>query len=206
MQNPAKRLLLLALLALVVAACGPLPVTVDLTEPLRKAGLDQKQFNLSLNVPENTDLGERYQNDEPVEIYLPGNEGYTVRFTPPNLPATPVNLVLDFRARVDYAFDDCIQNLGGTIEAAGYLSPDAPPWDNPLLGLSATVELKPEGYFVLEKRISLSKAQREAILKGNATVGVRVVLRQLKGQTGSCKPQVSGTYTIERAVIEARFL
>jgi len=196
-----KRFLLLAALALAAAACGPLPVTVDLLPPLRDAGLDQQTFNQSLDVPPNTDLSTIGN----LTLNLPSDDGLTVEFPAPNLPASPASLVLDFKARVDYAFD-CVSGLGGTLRATGYLADEPPPWDAPLNGLATEITLEPSGGFVLEGRAELDRNQINAILSGQATLGVRIELEGLTGQTENCTPSVSGSYEIERAVIEARFL
>ena len=197
-----KRILLLSAMALALAACGPLPVTVDLLPALKDAGLDRMTFDETLNVPANTDLGETRE----LSLDLPGPDGFTVHFPAPDLPASPASLVLDFKARVDYAFA-CVSGLGGTLQATGYLAPEPPPWDAPLNGLAAEVELEPSGSFVLEGRAELDRDQINAILSGQATLGVRIELERLTGQTGEdCTLAVSGSYEIERAVIEARFL
>ncbi len=196
-----KRLLLLIPLALAAAACGPLPVTVDLLPPLRDAGLDRQTFSQSLEIPPNTDLstiGNRSLN-------LPSDDGLTVTFPAPDLPASPASLVLDFKARVDYAIS-CVNGLGGTLRATGYLAPEPPPWNAPLEGLATEIALESDGGFTLEGRAALDRDQIDAILSGQATLGVRIELEGLTGQTGDCTPEVSGSYEIKRAVIEARFL
>ncbi len=197
-----KRWLLLIPLALAAAACGPLPVTVDLLPPLQDAGLDRQTFSQSLDIPPNTDLstiGNRTLN-------LPSDDGLTVEFPAPNLPARPASLVLDFKAQVYYEFDNCVSDLGGTLRATGYLAPEPPPWDAPLNGLSTEIALEPSGSLVLEGRAALDRDQIDAILSGQVTLGVQIELEGLTGQTGDCTPEVSGSYEIKRAVIEARFL
>ncbi len=196
-----KRALFLIPLALVFSACGPLPVTVDLLPALRDAGLDQQAFHRALDVPQNTDLSTIGN----LALNLPSDDGLTVEFPAPNLPASPASLVLDFKARVNYNFD-CVSGLGGTLRATGYLAPEPPPWDAPLSGLATEITLEPSGGFVLEGRAALDRDQIQAILSGQATLGIRIELEGLTGQTENCTPTVSGSYEIERAVIEARFL
>ena len=197
-----KRFLLLSAIALVAAACGSLPVTINLLPTLEKAGLDHKEFDEPLNdVPANTDLSEIGS----LTLDLPDADGLTLNFPAPNLPAVPASMAFDFRVHLRYAFT-CVSGLGGTLKATGYLSPDSPPWDSPLAGVSAQAELKESGDLVLEGRAELTREQINAILAGQATIGFRIELTGLQGQTGDCTPRISGSYKIERATVEVRFL
>ncbi len=203
-----KKLWPFLLSALFLAACGPLPITIDLLPTLKQNGYDQKSFSRPVAVPPGTPL-----NDQ--DLKLPDANGFAFDFEVPSLPARPASLVLDYRARLDYGIE-CLNDLGGTAIAQVYLAGDPQNlWQSPLEGADASAAVKQQGTLTLEGSARLSQAQLQAVLDGHLVLGVELKTQGLTGQPSSdpaCQQngqtlvKFTGRYQIERAVVEVRFL
>ncbi len=208
MRKPVKHLFLLSLLALVMAACGPLPVTIDLLPTLKQNGYDHGSFSETVAVAPGTELTDQ-------DLKLPDENGYAFTFQVPNLPATPSSLVLNYEVELGYQVA-CIDNLAGQIQAQIYLAgPSADLWANPLKGASVLATIRNQDTLTLKGQAGLSQDQIDAVLNGSLVLGIELKTEGLSGQAstdaaciqdGETQVTISGEYQIKQAVIEARFL
>jgi hypothetical protein len=195
------------LAALFLAACGPLPIPIDLLPALKQGGYDQGTFTKPLTVPPGTPLKDQ-------TVLFPDGNGFDLRFDVPSLPANPASLVLDYQADFSYRVD-CVDSLGGKIQAQAYLAKDsASLWNSPLEGAAVTANLAPEDTLRLSGQARLSQAQLDAVMSGHAVLGLALSTENASGQAssdsacvqnGQTQVRISGEYRIQRAVVEVRF-
>ncbi len=202
-----KKLWPFLLIAFFLAACGPLPVPIDLLPALRDGGYDQGTFTKTLAVPPGTTL-------EDQTVLFPDGNGFDLRFDVPSLPANPASLVLDYQADFSYRVD-CVDNLGGKISAQAYLAGDsAELWNSPLEGAAVSADLDAQGSLRLSGQARLTQAQLDAVMSGHAVLGLELATENTRGQAsnepacvqdGQTLVRISGEYRIQRAVVEVRF-
>ena len=211
MRKPVKPLFLLSLLALVMAACGPLPVTIDLLPTLKQNGYDHGSFSKTVAVPPGTELTDQ-------NLKIPDENGYAFTFQVPDLPATPSSLVLNYEVELGYQVA-CIDNLGGQIQAQIYLAgPSADLWANPLQDAGVLTTIRNQDTLTLKGQAQLSQDRQDqidAVLNGSLVLGIELKTEGLSGQAstdaaciqnGETQVTIFGEYQIKQAVIEARFL
>ena len=208
MRKPVKHLFLLSLLALVMAACGPLPVTIDLLPTLKQNGYDHGSFSETVAVAPGTELTDQ-------DLKLPDENGYAFTFQVPDLPATPSSLVLNYEVELGYQVA-CIDNLDGQIQAQIYLAgPSADLWASPLQDAGVLTTIRNQDTLTLKGQAQLNQDQIDAVLNGSLVLGIELKTEGLSGQAstdaaciqdGETQVTISGEYQIKQAVIEARFL
>ena len=202
-----KRFWPLLLSAFFLAACGPLPITIDLMPSLQQNGYDRGSATQTVAVPPGAQLSDQ-------DLKVPDANGYRFTFEVPNLPASPASLVFDYQATLDYQLA-CIDNLGGTLNAQVYLAGDAAQlWQSPLDGAQVSAPVKSQDTLTLKGSARLSQAQLDAVLNGSLVLGVELKTQGLTGQAsidpacqqnGQTQVKFSGQYQIQKAVVEVRF-
>lgn len=202
-----KKLWPFLLIAVFLAACGPLPIPIDLLPALKQGGYDHDTFTQTLPVPPGATL-------EDQTVRFPNENGFDLNFEVPSLPATPASLVLDYRADFSYRVD-CVDNLGGKIRAQAYLAGDsAELWNSPLEGAAVSADLDAQGSLRLSGQARLTQAQLDAVMTGHAVLGLELATQNIRGQAssdpacvqaGQTQVKISGEYHIQRAVVEVRF-
>ena len=187
--------------AILLAGCGAVPLTVDLSPILQKAEAAQGSFSQPLSVPPGTKL----DGLDGQTFFIPSEEGLAVSFEVPDLPKTPTSMTFEYAARVDYTLT-CVENLEGELTARAFLAGESPPWNTPIEGSEVRIPLQSEGHLNLEGTAWLSPEQLQAVLSGKVVLGLQLSLESPSGVVlDNCTPEIQGTYKIERAVLKIQF-
>ena len=181
-----------------------MPIRIDLLPELKKYNYNEGTFTQSIDAQPGMEF-----NKDVEDFKLPDEDGYTVSFQVPNLPANPKSMTLDYKVGVGYQIK-CAEDLGGNITAQVYLAGDSHElWSSPLNGAttSATIDAKGTGTLDLEGSAKLTDKQLNAVLNGSLVLGLRLKTQGLTGKVSeNCNQvQITGKYTIDKAMIEIRF-